>query len=216
MSWLRRRRGVRSAEDAARRDEGADLPPGTAPPEPPSVEGAAPGHAQLFEGARADGKHRLLDLGPGSGAKLALYTPYARRLRFLDLLSNGAPPPGVPALLRGTSPPAGGAFDLVLAWDVLDWIEPAHRPAFMASLDEITGPGARIHLLVRAPDRAPPGRLAFAPLALDRMRYVTLEGPAPPHPPIQSAQVGRILEPFQVVRAFTLKVGFKGFVAVKG
>jgi len=192
------------------------LPPPTPEPGPASpvvLEGAAPGVAALFEGISRDGIRAVLDLGPATGAKLEVYGRFARWVRFADLLGHRAPPGGwaeeLSALRRY------GPFDLVLAWDILDRLPPDGRPLLAPRLVELTTPSARLHVVVEASQGATDHPRRFTLLDVDRMRYEA-EGPHRSSAPrLASAEVGRLLAPFRVDRAFTLKAGVREYVAMR-
>ncbi|TVP50283.1 MAG: hypothetical protein EA350_00790 [Gemmatimonadales bacterium] len=225
MNWLRRRGLAPPPADpahSARPTEGTD--PGNPPAGEgaPFLEGAAPGVTALLEGLGAGGGHSVLDLGRASGAKLDLYAPVARRMRFVDLLETGVragPGGAAEAWAQAVADiPAqpDHPYDAVLAWDILDRLPPAQQPALVAHLAGVVGPKARLHLLVAASEAPLPALFRFAPLGSGRLRYEVTDLPRPPHPRLHPAEVERVLEPFRVTRAFTLKVGFREFVAIRG
>lgn len=210
--------------------------PSSEPPEDPGQEGAAPGLAALFDGIEAGGALTLLDLGPSTAASFALYRPYARRVRYLDLLEEGFPhAPGDPGVLaepvrrepeavqtdvfgeplEGSAParPAEPGADLILAWDTLDWTPPADRRGLVESLARRAAPGARLHLVTRALVDAPRERLVFTPLGEGRIRIERAGGRLLEHPFLQPAEVTRLLEPFVVRRGFVLKSGLREYLA---
>jgi len=230
MNWLRRLGLAPPDADRADSSDQADRPdparpargpgfgsaPGTPLPGPaaPSLEGAAPGIAALLEGLEAGGGLSVLDLGRAAGAKLELYTPVARRIRFVDLLETGGA--AWAQAVAGIPAEPDHPYDLVLAWDVLDRMPPEHHAALVARLARVVRPKARLHLLVAASEASLPELFRFIPLGPGRLRYDPVDLPRPLHPRLHPAEVERILEPFRVTRAFTLKVGFREFVAIRG
>lgn len=207
---------------------------------PPPRESAAPGLAAFLEGVSADGRHAVLDLGHAAGPKLSLYAPYARRMRFLDLLRPTGGAATWEAALAGIPRQDQHPYDLILGWDILDRLPPEHHGALMARLAQVSAPVARLHLLADAspPGQPSPGSFRFTPVAVDRMEAEeeTSEDPvsasasasgsasatASPsasasHRPrrLQPAQVERLLLPFRVTRGFTLRLGLREFVAVR-
>lgn len=181
---------------------------------PEAVEGAAPGVAALFDGAHEDGTHSVLDLGRASAASLRLYSRFARRMRFADLVGAATAPQGWKAALEALPPQPEHPYDLLLGWDILDRLGPEARAPLVERLVEVSAPGARLHVLVNASQESVAHPFRFTLLAVDRMRYETTGPPRPRHPPILPTQVERLLEPFQVVRGFTLKGGLREYVAV--
>jgi len=166
-----------------------------------------------FAGLKEDASHRILDLAPAVEANLRLYGRYARWVRFGGF-SHTLPKGGSWAqAIQGLPPIQGVQYDIVMVWDVLDRLPPDERPHLIQRLVELTGPGARLYILVDGsgtPRRYP---LRFS---LQGLGHVSTEvvGPAyPAPPPLLPAQVGRVLTPFQVAHAFTLRGGGREYVA---
>lgn len=196
-------------------------PPKTAPPKeeeseetaPPPVVRASPGVAAIFAGLREDGSHGVLDLGPAVGANLRLYGRYARWVRFGSLLLD--PPQGEAwaRALRALPPLPDRAYDVVMVWNLLDRIPPEYRRGLIERLAQLTGPGARLHLLVDASGQPLTRPLRFTLQDVDRVSQEKVGVPQPAHPPLLPAEVERILAPFQVAHAFTLRGGLREYVA---
>lgn len=203
MGWLRRLGRSSPPEPEPERDEG-----------PTSVERAAPGIAAFFEGVPEDRSHTILDFGPASEGNLRVYSRYARRIRFADLLC--APPAGssweeaLEALPRYPEP-----YDLVLAWNVMDRMAPEQRPGVMRRLLELTAPGARLYLVMDSSGAATTQPLRFDLLGADRVRQDPAGAPHPAWGRPLPAEVERLLYPFEVIQAFVLRLGMREYVAVR-
>lgn len=206
MDWLRRIRRRPSEEPASREQE--ELAP--AP-----VERAAPGVAALFEGLQEDGGHAILDLGSASPGNFRLYSRFARQIRFADFLVE--PPEGAAwaQALRRLRPPPGQGFDLVLAWNLFDRLHSKDRVLLVERLVELTSPGARLYLVVDASGEAVTAPLRFSILDVDRVSQQMVGSPSPAGPQLLPAEVERLLGPFEVVNAFTLRMGLREYMAVK-
>lgn len=179
------------------------------------MEGSAPGIEALFSPLREDGTHAVLDLGPAQPSHLAIYSRFARRIRFADLL--GAPGRGESweTALESLPGAPGKSFDVVLAWDLLDRISPKYRPVLVETLVRLTSPEARLHVLVDPSEKltVPPVRFT---LRNTRTVARRLSGDAQPAwPPVMPAEVERLLRPFEVIHAFTLRSGYRAYVAEK-
>ncbi|HSR43263.1 MAG TPA: hypothetical protein VLL48_13840 [Longimicrobiales bacterium] len=204
MSWLRRL--GRAPPPEPEEEEGGPRP----------VERAAPGISALFEGVRADRSHTVLDFGPASEGSLELYSRYAQRIRFADLLT--APPGGSSwtEALDAVPRYPGHPYDLVLAWNLLDRMAPEQRPAVVERLADLTGPGARLYMVMDSSGGATTQPLRFT---LQGTRRVSQEPAGPPHPAWRRplpAEVERLVAPFRVVQAYVLRLGMREYVAVKG
>lgn len=206
MDWLRRIGGA-SPPDA----------PPAAESEPESVEGAAPGVAALLDGVSEDRSHAVLDLGPATDRSLRVYSRFARWVRFADLLGEAWWPSQAPAgdLLKTVLPQPDRPYDLVFAWDILDRLFPDDRPRLVEWLADVTAPDARLHLLVRSSDEANMRPLRFTLLDVDRMLYEPIGTAALPPSRLLPADIGKLLSPLRVAHAFTLKTGFREYVALR-
>jgi hypothetical protein len=198
MGWLHRLRGGPVAEAA-----------------PAPRERSAPALAALFAGVGPAGVHSVLDLGPAADSSLQVYSRFAHRVRFADLLgAEGAAETwseGLASLALHGDPP----HDLVFAWDVLDRLAEEQRRALVDRLARLTAPRARLHVVVRASDRREMEPLRFKLCDVDRVRYEPSGPVCVAHPPLLPAAVERLLAPFEVVSAFTLKVGVREYLAVR-
>lgn len=206
MSWLDRiRHGPAEVADHQ------DSEHGPAPP----VERAAPGVAALFDGLRKDGSHAILDLGPAAEAHLRIYSAYARRVRFADLITSPPQDEAWAAALRGLPPHPHRPYDVVLAWNLLDRIWPEGRRSLIDRLAELTAPAARLYAVIDASGARMSQLHRFTLLDVDRLREEAVGPPVRAHAPMLPAQVERLLEPFEVVRAFTLRTGMREYMAVR-
>jgi hypothetical protein len=169
----------------------------------------------LFEGLSEDGRHVILDLGPAAGSHLRLYGRFAREVRFAGLLPR--PPRGralteaLAALPRRPDRP----YDIVLAWNVLDLLSPEERELLIHEVAGLTASGARLYALVDASEEPTTRPFRFA---LEDLGHVRQEAAGPPESAprkLLPAGVERLLAPFEVSRAFTLRSALREYVAVK-
>jgi hypothetical protein len=182
---------------------------------PPMVERSAPGIAALFSNVEADGSHAVLDLGPAAESSFRLYSRFARRIRFAGILEAPLRGETWTEALRLLPENVETPFDLVLVWNLLDRVPPELRSPVVARLAGITVQGARLYVLVDASGESTSHSLRFILAGLDRVCQQSLGDPYPTVPPLLPAELKRLLEPFRVVQAFTLKGGFREYVAVR-
>lgn len=206
MGWLGRFRRATPGEAVAEEKEESA---------PPAQERSAPGVAALFDGVREDGSHAILDLGSSREATFRVYRRFARRIRFADLL--GDPPgrkdwaealPGLPAHL-------GASYDLVLAWNILDLLPPRDAPLLIRRLVQITSAGARLYVTVDASGSGTLQPLRFSLLEVGQVVQWAVGPPQAAHRELLPAEVERLLMPFQVRHAFTLRLGLREYVGVR-
>ena len=112
----------------------------------------------LIRQALADTPHaRILDCGCGTGANLALFTPFGAPYGF-DRSTVGLQAGhllGRRGLVRASAeaiPFASGAFDLVTSFDVLYALEDGHERAAVAEMYRAARPGGHVLVNVAAMD----------------------------------------------------------------
>lgn len=204
MSWLRRDRSRAETELQGQKpmEEGAR-----------AVSRSAPGIAALFAGLREDRSHAVLDLGSASEGNLQLYGRFAGWIRFAELLTD---PPHGEALARALEhlpPVRDRPYDLVLIWNLLDLLRPEERPLLIHHLIRLTGPGARFYLLVDASGQRVTQPLRFTLKQVDQVFQEAVAPPRPAQPQLLPAGVERLLHPLEIAHAFTLRRGWREYVA---
>ena len=122
MGWLRRLTQGLSASETPLRE--------------PS-ERSSPGLAALFKDLRADETHSVLDLGPASDSSLRVFSRFAGRARFADLLRAAGTDEWAGAL-AGLPEQRDQPYDLILAWDILDRLPKEERPVLCKRLAEVS------------------------------------------------------------------------------
>lgn len=180
---------------------------------PTPVARPSPGLAAVFAGLREDGSHGVLDLGPAVDANLQLYGRYARWVRFGSLLRD--PPRGRAwtEALRDLPPLPDRLYDVVMVWNLLDHLPREDRPLLIERLSQLTGPGARLYVLVDASGESMAHPLRFTLHDIGHVSHEVVGPPRPAFPPILPAEVEKTLAPFQVAHAFTLRGGLREYVA---
>lgn len=205
-------RPERVSEPAAESRD-ADEPEGSVPW---SVERATPGVATLLEGVTRDESHAVLDLGAAADSSLQAHSRFARRIRFVDLLQDATARNRWSEALTSLPSQPEQPYDLIFAWDILDRLFPEERPKLVERLAEVSSPDARLHIVVDASESTSPSHpLRFMLVDTDRLRYEPTGPPRPHRHPLLPAEVERLLAPFRVQRAFTVKGGFREYVAVR-
>jgi hypothetical protein len=179
------------------------------------VERTSPGLAALFAGLREGGDHRVLDLGPARPAHLRLFSRFAGQIRFVDLIPEGGASGDVLETIRRLPADAGGPYDVVMAWDVLDRLAATERSELIACLGAITAPRARLFFLVGAAGGAFRAPLAFTLVEPSRLLQTETGPPAPAPPELLPAAVERLLVPFEILNAFYVRSGWREYVAAR-
>jgi len=104
---------------------------------------------------------------------------------------------------------------VVLAWDVFDCLDAEDRSEVMGRIEEVTVPGARLYVVVASFSAVTrrPERLTL--VDLDRVSHEPVGPVEPARPELLPAHVERLLAPFEVASAFSLRMGLREYVAVK-
>jgi len=213
MNWLARLVG---AAEPAPTVEGA-----TSPDEEAAARQVRPslGVGAVFDGVAPDRGHAVLDLGRAAEASFEVYGRYARRIRFADLL----PTDGAGSLSAATQASIDASipaqpdhpYDLILAWDVLDRVAREGREPLVRALADRSCEGARLHIVVDPSEAPKTMRYRFTAVDVDRVRYEPTGEVVRAAPPLLPAEVERLLDPFEVVRAFTSRSGLREYVAIR-
>jgi hypothetical protein len=204
VDWLRRfGRATTPAAEAS--DETVPAP----------LERSMPGVAALLSGVSDERSHAVLDLGPAANSSLRVYGRFARWVRFADMVGTLTPRDSWAAALDAVPPHPEQPYDIVFAWDILDRIPPEDRPRLVARLTAVTAADARLHALVDASGNPTSHPLRFIVIDTDRVSHQATGPARPARPPLLPAEVERLLAPFHVVQAFTLRSGLREYVAVR-
>jgi hypothetical protein len=164
----------------------------------------------------------VLDLGVASGANLEFLSQYARRFHFADLTGRtrvfeGVPLPaegqGLEGLIAGRLEGVTTApFDLVLAWDLFDYLTLEQVASLVAPLARHCRSGARLFCLVSIQERIPYRPRGFEIAGPDRLLYQDYGAGERPGPRHSEPGLARALKGFEVDRGFLLRNGVKEYL----
>ena len=190
-------------------------PEPTQPEAPATVERASPGLAALFGALRADGRHSFLDLGAASAANLNVCGRFASQIRF----AGGSPHPSAVAAEEAAAaslpPNVDRPYDVVLAWDTLDWLDEPGRRTLVERVVDITAASARLYLVVDASTTPTRRRTRATLLDTDRVAQRPVGPEEPRGRPLLPAQVEQLIAPFEVQHAYSLRTGLREYVAIR-
>ena len=164
----------------------------------------------------------VLDLGPAVGANLEfLSSRYRCRLQFADLWGSApvhrfADPEADPAALMAEllpleSPP----FDLVLAWDLLNYLRREQIRALAEHLAPACRPGGRLFAMVLTGREIPRRPLTYEMRPGGELVYRGAGGPTRPGPRYRPAEIDDLTPGFTVDRSYLLRHGVQEYLLIK-
>jgi hypothetical protein len=196
-----------------------------APPEPsgPKIDiFSSPGLEEAMSGVADDGSCRVLDLGPSVADNVEFVASFASYLQIIDAIDRGPSASGreggglarlsaINALLDEHR----RSFNLVLAWDVFNYLSSEQAERLNRSVAELCLPNARLHAIFFATDTMPAVPNRYRIVDRDRLAYepgtTEIRG-APDLPP---AAVGKLLKGFRIEHSFVLQHGVHEYAATR-
>ena len=164
---------------------------------------------------------RVLDLGPALGASVEFLAGYSVQLFIADLFrslrsSTGQLPPDAARLRRALEEqlplPAEGPFDLVLAWDLLNYFAADQLEALGQHLGALCRPGGQLFALVATRGNIGDRPMNFEIVARDLLRYRPTGAQQRPGPGYRETALERLLDAFAVQTSFLLRNGMQEYI----
>jgi hypothetical protein len=190
----------------------------------------SPGLRLLWDRLAGDGKHRILDLGEPNGATLRALTEVRCRIYVEDLGHHLLDhPPAVATGRQDQDPeerrraveavveaalghPPDSAFDLVLGWDLFNYLDRETITALMGRIAPACRPGALMFLLISNAAEIPsrPGRICLG--APGYARYEPRTGDRVRGPRYTPLGLERMMPGFRLMHSFLLGNGMQDYI----
>lgn len=168
----------------------------------------------LFERIDEDQRIRVLHLGPALPETLDFLATYRCKVWFADVFSelplDADPEDGQSLedrLARALALPAGERFDLVLFWDLCNYLQPAAIEALMRLLRHHWHRGTRGYALAVHNTRAPQRDDTFAIARADTLVLRSRPSCLPGYAPLAQSRLKQLLLGFEVRRSVLLGDG---------
>lgn len=164
---------------------------------------------------------RILDLGPAVGRNVQFLSSFASKIHIADIRETLCESPGRTlndrakierALDRDLPRPGRGTVDLVLAWDLLNYLD----------RDQVIGLGRRLGLLCRRDSlllafisnlkKIPEQPNRYLILDLETLRYENDSSRSRETPLYKEPDLERLMPAFEVESSFLLRNGFQEYV----
>ncbi len=183
---------------------------------------SAPGF-EVATGALDTGSRcKVLDLGSALPENVEYLAGFASYVQIIDWCSWGSSNHQIEAsgyerlnTLQNLLAEHRKSFDLVLLWDLLNYLPVDRARRVIRSVAELCRPGARIHAIVYAIDTMPELPNRYRVVTGDRLAYELQTSELRGAPKLPPATVEKLLEGFGVEHSFVLQHGVHEFVAVR-
>jgi hypothetical protein len=180
----------------------------------------APLFRRLVDSLSEERRSVVLDLGPARAETVALLTPYRCRLDIADVADGleALDQEPDPALLRERAEallprPRQEPVDIVLCWDLLNYLQRPAIAALMTCISVRMRPGAFAHLLIVYSGTTMPARPSrFAPLADGRLIETATTDARRPAPRYSPEDLGKCLRGVRSESATLLRNGMQEFL----
>jgi len=168
-------------------------------------------------------KLNVLDLGPAIGSNVERLSEFGCKLFIEDLFASKAAAPTGEGRLSADffaqflAPPEGTLFDIVLAWDLFNYLDHRELVYLADRLRRFCRPGSLIFALISIHKTIPaqPIRFRFHGEDTDQLIYEKRTQVERPGPRFASGELNEILRGFQVDRSFLLRHGIQEYLYVR-
>jgi len=174
----------------------------------------------ITERLQAHSRCQVLDLGPAIGDNINYFARYRCKLYIEDCAEDcagsiaGAQDSGADSAasqgLRSIAEP--GVVDIVLAWDLFDYLSPTRRAGLGASLARVCKPKALLFTLVHTGKQIPALPSRYVLLGEERIGYQARSEQTRACPQHHQATLLAHLPGFHAVRSMLLRNGSQEYV----
>ena len=168
--------------------------------------------------------YSILDLGPARPGNLDFWAPTARRICFEDYYCTWAakgfvkPEEGgsyFPLLAKLLSFREDARFDIVLAWDIFNYLDHDHVCALVEYIGRSCPPGAILLALVSSAVMIPARPTVFQIRDREHLSYENSSPIMKPSPRYQPRDVARMIPGFPVMNSFLLRHGIQEYLFLR-
>ncbi len=166
-------------------------------------------------------KYQILDLGQALGENLSFWSQYPVKIYLPDFYRSFISATQATAgdevssefLLHQTLPFAPDChFDIILGWDLFNYLEPAQLESFIRVLSRMCHPGTYVFLLISTLQQIPAVPYRFKILDRERLVYENLTTETRPCPRYQPRDVKLMMAGFEVLVSFLLRHGMQEYL----
>jgi hypothetical protein len=193
---------------------------------PAPVEHGPPAHHSLaleilLRHLEERGRHRLLDLGPATSGNIGFFAGFSCKLYIADLhetlfsdpAARATDPAAFERSLMADLPSTGGLpVDAILAWDLLNYLQPEEVAALARCLRPLAARGTLLFTLISTHKEIPDRPVRFEILGRDSLRYETGGRLRRPSPRYKEPDLARLLSDYTVESSFLLRNGMQEYL----
>lgn len=175
----------------------------------------------LVEKLAGSGRPRILDLGTAVGTNVAFFSKYSCQIHICDLYSSiresqmafVADFETLDRHLEAHFPDLDqDPFDLILAWDLLNYFKPRELILLGQSIARRCAPGSLIYALISASDRIPDLPTTFQIQSSEILLYQPMTRTERSCPQYKEPDLARALPELEVETSFLLRHGIQEYV----
>ena len=196
----------------------------TAPGPKASLEHRSLALPQLLRGLHPETHPSLLDLGMAVGPNLDFLAAYSCRVRIADLYRSihaepvaSREPEAFPALVAPLLPlEQGERFDVILAWDVFNYLRPDQTAALMTWLASACTPRTIVFALISTLRQIPRAPLRYRILDDQHLAWDGPSAATRPSPRFTQPELRRMTPGFRVKSSYFLRSGVQEYLLEVG
>ncbi len=191
--------------------------------EPPIEASRSLGLEALMESLHADRKYSILDLGQAVGANIEFYSRFASRIRIEDLyqtlvesrfFERGEDPPDETVLGRIMSFPSGERFDIVMSWDLLNYLTPDELKVLLKCLNPFFTGGTLFFALISTLKEMPAYPRNYRILDAATLQYCAGSTETRACPRFAPRELSLLMSDFRIHNSYMLRNGMQEYVFV--
>lgn len=171
-----------------------------------------------------EARYTILDLGPALGANVDFWSGFACKIHFADLYGtlaeagfdeSGEGPPWDSELLQRLLPfEPQTRFDIILCWDILNYLTPEQMISFVGRLAAFCKQGTYLFAQFWLSPRIPARPITFKIVDREHLRYANWDKETRSWAFFQPRDINRIMEEFRVAGSFLLRHGIQEYLFI--
>ena len=179
----------------------------------------------LFEVLDPERKYSILDLGPASGANVEFLSRYASRIRVeclhetlvaQHLFEQRTEEPLEPTAFETIVPFDGAeSFDVILAWDLWNYLRPEEVRALMRHLERLSHAGSFLFAMSSTLKEMPASPMAFRILDTETLLYIVVSPETRACPRYVPRDLALLMPAFRTHSSFLLRNGMQEYLLVR-